>query len=40
MNPIAIENRKFCFNCKMILSYDSYNEARNKDKQKMDKSGK
>lgn len=26
----------FCVKCKMVLSYDSYNEARNKDKQKMD----
>ncbi len=33
--PNKIEN-KFCFKCKMISSYDSYNEAKNKDKQKMD----
>jgi hypothetical protein len=30
------EITKFCFNCKMVLSYDSYNEVRNEDRQKID----
>ena len=32
--PNKIEN-KFCFKCKMILSYDSYNELRTEDNQKI-----
>ncbi len=32
--PNKIEN-KFCFKCKMILSYDSYNELRKEDNQKI-----
>lgn len=31
------QDNMFCPKCKMILSYDSYNEVRNKDKQKMDR---
>jgi len=27
---------KFCIRCKMVLTYDSYNEVRNEDKQKID----
>ena len=32
--PNKIENG-FCFKCKMILSYDSYNELRTEDNQKI-----
>ena len=28
---------KFCIKCRMVLSYDSYNEVRNEDKQKINK---
>lgn len=31
------KDSKFCFKCKMVLTYDSYNEIRNEDKQKIDK---
>jgi transcription initiation factor IIE alpha subunit len=29
------EANKFCIKCKMVLSYDSYSEVRNEDKQKI-----
>lgn len=28
---------KFCIKCRMVLTYDSYNEVRNEDKQKIDR---
>ncbi|WP_415311979.1 tyrosine-type recombinase/integrase [Candidatus Nitrosocosmicus sp. FF01] len=31
------KDSKFCLKCKMVLSYDSYNEVRNEDKQKIDR---
>jgi len=31
------QDNRFCIKCKMILSYDSYTEARNGDKQKIQK---
>jgi len=34
--PNKIENR-FCFKCKMILSFDSYSEIRNEDKNKIER---
>ncbi len=34
--PNKVENR-FCFGCKMVLSYSLYTEARNDDKQKIEK---
>lgn len=31
------DTNKFCFKCKMVLSYDLYSDVRNEDKQKIDK---
>ncbi len=31
------KDAKFCIKCRMILTYDSYSEVRNEDKQKIDK---
>ncbi|MDQ3084878.1 MAG: zinc ribbon domain-containing protein [Thermoproteota archaeon] len=31
------QDSKFCIKCRMVLTYDSYNEVRNEDKNKIEK---
>ena len=36
-NELCKPEAKFCAKCRMVLTYDTYSEARNEDKQKIDK---